>query len=186
MGIDIEAGGRVKNTSRKEPVSQNPYLRLLVKLFRFLARRTGSRFNEIVLKRLYQSKVNRPVTSLHSVAKYSKGKEDKIIVIVGNVTDDARQVDFPKLSIAALRFSATARARILKAGGEALTLDQLALRSPTGAGTLLLRGPKNSRESVKYFGTPGAKHSTTRPRVRGKGRKVEKARGRRAGNGFKN
>ena len=41
---------------------------------------------------------------------------------------------------------------ILAAGGEILTLDQLALRAPTGSNTLLLRGPKNSREAVKHFG----------------------------------
>ena len=42
--------------------------------------------------------------------------------------------------------------RIIARGGEALTLDQLALRAPTGSNTLLLRGVKNSREAVKHFG----------------------------------
>ena len=37
-----------------------------------------------------------------------------------------------------------------------MTFDQLALLAPTGAGTVLLRGPKNSREAVKHFGkAPG-------------------------------
>lgn len=44
------------------------------------------------------------------------------------------------------------RARIEKAGGECLTLDQLALRKPTGSNTLLLRGARNAREAVKHFG----------------------------------
>jgi ribosomal protein L18E len=35
-------------------------------------------------------------------------------------------LEVPKLSVAALRFTATARARIEKAGGEALTIDELA------------------------------------------------------------
>ena len=35
-------------------------------------------------------------------------------------------LEIPKLSVAALRFTATARARIEKAGGEALTIDELA------------------------------------------------------------
>ena len=56
------------------------------------------------------------------------------------------------MTVAALHFTATARARLEKAGGECLTLDQLALRAPTGANTLLLRGPKNAREAVKHFG----------------------------------
>lgn len=72
--------------------------------------------------------------------------------MVGTVTDDNRLLEVPKVQIAALRFTATARARILAAGGSALTLDQLALEKPTGANTLLLRGPKNNREAVKHFG----------------------------------
>lgn len=71
---------------------------------------------------------------------------------MGTVTDDNRLLEVPKLSIAALRFTATARARIEKAGGECLTIDQLAMRAPTGENTLLLRGPKNAREAVKHFG----------------------------------
>jgi hypothetical protein len=38
---------------------QDPYLALLVKLYRFLARRTGSSFNETVLKRLFMSRTSR-------------------------------------------------------------------------------------------------------------------------------
>lgn len=45
---------------------------------------------------------------------------------VAKVTDDTRLLEVPKLSIAAMRFTATARARILKAGGECLTIDELA------------------------------------------------------------
>ena len=40
------------------------YLKLLVKLYRFLARRTDSDFNKTVLKRLFMSKINRPPLSL--------------------------------------------------------------------------------------------------------------------------
>lgn len=56
------------------------------------------------------------------------------------------------MTIAALRFTSTVRARVLKAGGECLTLDELAMRAPTGSNTVLLRGPKNAREAVKHFG----------------------------------
>ncbi len=83
-------------------------------------------------------------------------QEDKIAVLVGTVTDDVRLYEVPKLRVAALRVTETARARILKAGGEILTFDQLALLAPTGSNTVLLRGPKNSREAVKHFGpAPG-------------------------------
>lgn len=76
----------------------------------------------------------------------------KVIVQVGTVTDDVRLTTIPKLSIAALRFTQGAKARILAAGGEALTLDQLALRAPTGSNTVLLRGVKTAREAYKHFG----------------------------------
>ena len=73
-----------------------------------------------------------------------------------------------------------------QAGGECLTFDQLALLRPTGANSVLLRGPKNSREAVKHFGkAPGVPHSHTKPYVRSKGRKFEKARGRRKSCGYK-
>ena len=102
------------------------------------------------------SRINRPPLSLSrlvSTAVPHEGDESpKTVVVIGTITDDNRLLTVPKLSIAALRFTRTARARIEKAGGECLTLDQLALRAPTGANTLLLRGPKNSRESVKHFG----------------------------------
>jgi large subunit ribosomal protein L18e len=50
--------------NRTAPKSDNVYLKLLVKLYRFLARRTDSNFNKVVLRRLFASKVNRPPLSL--------------------------------------------------------------------------------------------------------------------------
>jgi len=174
----------VRNTHRKAPKSDNVYLKLLVKLYRFLARRTDSSFNKVVLRRLFMSRINRPPVSLSRiVANTSEKSNNKTIVIIGTVTDDNRLLTVPKLSVSALRFTATARARILAAGGEVLTLDQLALRAPTGSNTLLLRGPKNSREAVKHFGFGPHKHK--KPYVESKGRKFEKARGRRRSRGFK-
>lgn len=74
----------------------------------------------------------------------------------------------------------------MQAGGEALTFDQLALLRPTGSNCVLLRGPRNAREAVKHFGAaPGVPHSHTKPFVRAKGRKFEKARGRRKSRGYK-
>ncbi len=176
----------MKATARTAPESNNPYLRLLVKLYRFLARRTDSAFNSVVLKRLFQSKVNRPAISLTRIVRYAGEKEGKVVVVVGTVTDDARLIDVPAMTIAALKVTATARARILKAGGEVLTLDQLALRCPTGSNTLLLRGPKNRREAVKHFGAAGVPHSKTKPYIESKGRKFERSRGRRNSKGYRN
>ncbi|CAI7570797.1 unnamed protein product [Penicillium glandicola] len=183
MGIDLDRH-HVRSSHRKAPKSDNVYLKVLVKLYRFLARRTESNFNKAVLRRLFMSRINRPPVSLsRAVANISEAQKGKTVVVIGTVTDDNRLLTVPKLSIAALRFTATARARIEKAGGETLTLDQLALRAPTGANTLLLRGPKNAREAVKHFGF--GPHTDKKPYVGSKGRKFERARGRRRSKGFK-
>lgn len=44
-------------------------------------------------------------------------QEDKIAVIVATTTDDARLFDVPKLRVCALKFTETARARIVKVSG---------------------------------------------------------------------
>lgn len=104
------------------------------------------------------SRINRPPVSISRIVGNLDKEDKRTVVIVGTVTDDNRLLTVPKLTVAALRFTATARARITAAGGEAITLDQLALRAPTGGNTLLLRGPKNSREAVKHFGMGPHKH----------------------------
>jgi large subunit ribosomal protein L18e len=65
-------------------------------------------------------------------------QSDQIAVIVGTVTDDKRINEVPAMKVCALRFTETARARIINAGGECLTFDQLALRAPLGQNTVWL------------------------------------------------
>ncbi|PQQ19790.1 60S ribosomal protein L18-2 [Prunus yedoensis var. nudiflora] len=160
MGIDLVAGGKSKKTKRTAPKSDDIYLKLLVKLYRFLVRRTGSKFSAVILKRLFMSKVNKAPLSLSRLIRYMQGKDNKIAVVVGTVTDDIRIYEVPQL--------------------------KLALRAPLGQNVVLLRGPKNAREAVKHFGpAPGVPHSHTKPYVRSKGRKFEKARGKRNSKGFR-
>ncbi|KAE8672231.1 putative 60S ribosomal protein L18-1 [Hibiscus syriacus] len=129
QGIDLVAGGKSKTTKRTAPKSDDIYLKLLVKLYRFMVRRTGSKFNALILKRLFM--------------------KDKIVLVVGTVIDDIRVYEVPALKV-------------------------------------LLRGPKNGCEAVKHFGpAPGVPHSHTKPHVRSKGRKSERARGRRSSKGFR-
>ncbi|KAK8573526.1 hypothetical protein V6N13_009616 [Hibiscus sabdariffa] len=166
MGIDLIAGGKSKKTKRTAPKSDDIYLKTPRQALPF--------------------PFNKPPLSLSRLVQFMKGKEDKIAVVVGTVTDDIRVYEVPALKVTALRFTETARARIEKAGGECLTFDQLALRAPLVQNTVLLRGPKNSREAVKHFGpAPGVPHSHSKPYVRSKGRKFERARGRRNSKGFR-
>ena len=80
----------------------------------------------------------------------TEAKRNSILVVVGNVLDDERLLVVPKLRVCALKFSEGARRRILKAGGEVLTFDQLSKVSPLGKETFLVRG-RRSREALKHF-----------------------------------
>merc|ERR1711934_1009645 len=175
MGIDLVKNGRKKNSNKKTTRSTNLYIHLLIKLFRFLARRTDSGFNKTVLRRLVASRTNRPPLSLSKIIKHHQKKpyQGQTAVFVGTVTDDERVLEVPKLTIAALRFTESARARIVKAGGKCMTLDQLVMVAPEGKGVHLLRANQD-REAKKHFGrAAGLPGSRTKPYVRAKGRKFE-------------
>ncbi|NWY92543.1 RL18 protein, partial [Loxia curvirostra] len=144
QGIDIRHD-KDRKVRRKEPKSQDIYLRLLVKLYRFLARRTNAPFNRVIRM------MRRP------------GRSGLTAVVVGTVTDDVRIQDVPKLKVCALRVTRGARTRILRAGGSILTFDQLAMAAPKGKGIVLLSGPRKAREVFRHFGkAPGTPHSHTK------------------------
>ena len=151
----------------RSPTTTNLYHNLLIKLYRFMARRTDSKFNSLVLRRLCQSNTTRYPISISKIVKHAntEEKKNKVIVVVATVLDDERMLEVPKLQIAALKISESARRRILKAGGRVLTLDQLAKEDPTGQNTWLLRG-RRSREALKHFGGyPGVRKSHVKPYV---------------------
>lgn len=187
MGIDIRHN-KDRKVRRTEPKSQDIYLRLIVKLYRFLARRTNSKFNKVILKRLFMSRIHRPPLSLAMLTRHMKkpGRKGMTAVCVGTITDDLRLFDVPKLKVCALKVTERARARILRAGGDVMTFDQLALKAPRGQNTVLVQGPRKSREACKHFGrATGLPGSHAKPYVRSKGRKFEMARGRRKSRGYK-
>ena len=191
MAIDLIRGGRTANRGFKPTKSTNTYLKTLIKLYAFLSRRTDSKFNRTIHKRLNQSRLNRYPISISRIArilgkdsqKPAEGKtqfNSRIVAVVGTVTNDVRLLTVPEgLRVVALKFTGEARKRIQAAKGQCLTFDQLAQIAPTGKNVLLLRGPRD-REAKRHFGLyPGQKGSHTAPRVRAEGRKFERARGRR-------
>ncbi|RAL59353.1 hypothetical protein DID88_006843 [Monilinia fructigena] len=125
---------------------------LLVKLYRFLARRTESSFNKVVLRRLFMSRINRPPVSISRIAAQTDKEEKR---------NRCCHLELSPMT----------------------TVSLPSQRAPTGSNTVLLRGPKNSREAVKHFGFGPHKHK--KPYVESKGRKFERARGRRRSRGFK-
>ncbi|KAL8950471.1 MAG: hypothetical protein Q9222_003486, partial [Ikaeria aurantiellina] len=66
MGIDLDRH-HVRDGHRKAPKSDNVYLKLLVKLYRFLARRTDSAFNRVILRRLFTSMVTISRTAIKPI-----------------------------------------------------------------------------------------------------------------------
>jgi large subunit ribosomal protein L18e len=134
------------------------------------------------------SRTNRPPISLSRLLRYydeSKRNAGRVAVVIGKVLDDERKLRLPSnIRLCALQISETARARIEAAGGQVMTLDQLALMAPRGENTILIRGRLHQRRCYKHFvGVMGREH--VRPYTRSKGRKFERARGRRKSRGFK-
>ena len=194
MAIDLVKAGRIRLHITRKLKAKNVYHRLLVKLYKFLSRRTTSNFNKCVLKRLLNSRVNRTPVSLSKLAKYAERKSvkdekakgnDVIFAVVGTVTNDLRVLDLPEIKVCALKFTEKAREKITSSNGKCFTFDQLAINRPNGENVILLRGTRD-REAKKHFGkAPGLPDANTKPYVRSKGRKFEKARGRRRSRGYK-
>jgi large subunit ribosomal protein L18e len=155
MAIDLISGGRIANRGIRKTKSTNSYIKTLIKLYSFLSRRTDSRFNTTVHKRLNQSRLNRYPISIsrivrtlsHDSAPVANGQtkfNSRILAVVGSVTNDNRLLNVPEgLRVCALKFTSQARQRILAAKGQCLTFDQLAQLAPTGKNVLLVRGPRD-------------------------------------------
>ena len=124
-------------------------------MYAFLGRRTDAKFNQVIHKRLNQTRLNRYPISISRIvrtlsqdnAAVAEGKtkfNSRIVAVVGSITNDNRFLNVPQgLRVCALKFTSEARNRITAAKGECLTFDQLAQLAPTGKGVLLLRGPRD-------------------------------------------
>lgn len=155
MAIDLIRGGRIANRGIRRTKSTNSYIKTLIKLYSFLNRRTESKFNTVIHKRLNQSRLNRYPISISRIAR-TLGNDNapvpagqtkfnsRILAVVGTVTNDNRFLNVPEgLRVCALKFTTEARQRILAAKGQCLTFDQLAQIAPTGKNVLLVRGPRD-------------------------------------------
>ncbi|TNJ29595.1 Ribosomal protein L18 [Giardia muris] len=176
MGIDLKTGLKRRPTTRKTPKAKNPYIGILHEAFKTLHDRSGSEFTDLVARRLALSRTNRPPVSVSRLAKYMRKAGDKIAVIASTITNDERFNDVPKMNVCALRFTATARSRIEKAGGRCMTFDQLLAEKPTGEGCIVLQGSRKARKAYKYFGAAGLPGSKTKPKGVHKGRKGARGR----------
>ena len=192
MGVDMTDIVRRHKRRAAGGNSTNPYIKLLTKLYKYLAVRTKSKFNKLVYQRMLKSRTNRAPVSLSRMCTVLRRKtcwmdlskqKAPIVVVCADVLDDIRSVKIPAVRVCAMRFSRSARERITGAGGECLTFDQLALQAPTGKNTLLMRGRRAGAEKYKHFGAPGTSGSHAKPYVSSRGKEV--ARGRRGSRAYK-
>jgi large subunit ribosomal protein L18e len=106
MAIDLIRGGRIANRGIRKAKTTNTYIKTLIKLYSFLSRRTESRFNTTVHKRLNQSRLNRYPISIsriastfsHDKAPVPQGQTKfnaRILAVVGSVTNDTRLLNVP-------------------------------------------------------------------------------------------
>lgn len=97
MGIDI-CHKHDRKVRRTAPKSEDPYLRVLVKLYRFLSKRVmgKNRFNKVVLRRLLMAKRHRPPISIAKIVRYYK-KQSKLFNYYFFVIITIKLIFLPKI-----------------------------------------------------------------------------------------
>lgn len=106
----------------------NPVLRRLVRMLKRRSRELGVPLWRDLAERLSKPRRSRPEVNLGHIARCSAGEE--IILVPGKVLG-AGKLNHP-LTIAAFKFSSTARRKILGSGGRALTILELLEQNPKG------------------------------------------------------
>merc|ERR1712224_358521 len=186
MGKKNYYSNSIKKKNEYKNKSRNPYFDLLVRLYTFLQRHVPTRFNRTLIKRLLLRRRNRPQLSIGAICRLMLKKRGTAVV-VATVTDDKRRKTIPRgLKICALRFTESARAKMISANGKCISFDQLSLLSPKGYGCNLFRGRK---PTTRKSGSSGRGTSLCRkimkPKIGSFGRKLEIGRGRRNSKGFR-
>ena len=112
----------------------NPILRKLVRQLREKGKEQKVAIWLELAERLMQPRRVRAEVNLSHISRYSSG--DSTLIVPGKVLG-AGKLDRP-LSVAAFKFSGTARRKIIGSGGKALTIQQLLEQNPSGSGTILM------------------------------------------------
>jgi len=112
----------------------NPVLRKLVRQLRDKGKEQKVAIWLDLAERLMQPRRVRAEVNLSHISRYSSG--DSTLIVPGKVLG-AGKLDHP-LSVAAFKFSGTARRKIIGSGGKALTIQQLLEQNPSGSGTIMM------------------------------------------------
>lgn len=112
----------------------NPVLRRLVRNLRERGKEQKAALWLDLAERLLQPRRARAEVNLSHLSRYSG--EGSTVVVPGKVLG-AGKLD-RSISVAAFKFSGTARRKIVGAGGKVLTIQQLLEQNPSGRGIILM------------------------------------------------
>jgi len=112
----------------------NPVLRRLVRHLRESGKKNKAKVWLDLAERLEAPRRSRAEVNLSSLSRYTS--DGSTVVVPGKVLA-AGKID-RKISVAAFKFSRTARKKIVEAGGNAFTIPQLIEQNPSGKGVILM------------------------------------------------
>ncbi len=118
----------------KRVKSTNPELLSIISLLRKKSIETGASIWRDVAKRLTTSRRRRVAVNLSQLNRYTKAKET---VIVPSKVLGAGRLDHP-INVAAFTFSEQAKAKILKAKGKCLSIQELVKKNPKGTNVKIM------------------------------------------------
>lgn len=118
----------------KRAKSTNPELLNIVRLLRKKSIETGASIWRDVAKRLAASRRRRVAVNLSRLNRYTKAKET---VIVPSKVLGTGRLDHP-IDVAAFTFSEQAKAKILKAKGKCLSIQELVKKNPKGTNVKIM------------------------------------------------
>jgi large subunit ribosomal protein L18e len=118
----------------KEMRATNPMIKRIVIALRRAYRQHHARLWRDLVERINRPKRRRVAVNVSRINRYTQAND--VVVVPGKVLG-AGLIDHP-VTVAALRFSKSAKEKIEKVGGRALTIEQLILERPTGSGIKII------------------------------------------------
>ncbi|KAH0570391.1 Ribosomal protein L18 [Spironucleus salmonicida] len=159
MGIQLQSGDRKRTIKRTTPHTDNHYKNVIQSVYAQAAEKVENKDIALIAKRMCQSQTNQPSVSTSRLASISKNQQGKTLVLVSTVTNDPRVIEIPKMTVCALKFTATAKAHIEKFGGKCITFDDLILENPKMENVFMVQGKRSHRATYKKFGSAGISSS---------------------------
>jgi len=109
-------------------------LRRLIRYLRKKSNEEGAKIWKDIAWRLERPRRQRAEVNVSKINRYTK--EGDVVIVPGSVLG-AGNLDH-KVIVAAWKFSEKAKEKIINAGGEAITIEELIERNPKGSGVIIM------------------------------------------------